>query len=221
EGEQLTFFNRYKQSTTLQSIGLNGAGQEPTELAAFELPSDRYLKEVSGLSPTVVTTKQGYLLSYQTERPQQLFPNDSDPTLHFPIEIEVNSQGHIYYVDSHDNAIKRLIPDGTGSRIESFITIQQLVQARADIGWESLNNVSLLGEQVVATTLGAVAVLNSAGELQLTIDSYHYNGSNFVKRILFWVVVIGLALIFVYTLRFIYVDLLQRKLFMLLKQLLI
>lgn len=221
EGEQLTFFSRFKQSANLQSIGLNNVGQEPTELATFELPTDRYLKEVSGLSPTIVTTKQGYLLSYQDERPQQLFPNGSEPTLHFPIEIEVNTQGHVYYVDSHDNAIKVLIPEGTGSRIDSFISIQQLVQARADIGWESLNNVSVHGDQVIATTLGAVAVFNSAGELQQAIDSYNYNGAHFVKRILFWVIVIGLALLLLYTLRFIYIDILQRKLFMVLKQLLI
>lgn len=223
-GSELHFFSRSRQSASLQSISTSNQLQQfPTHLASFELPSDRYLKEVTGITPTIMTTKQGYLYLVQEDQLQQLFPNNDEPTLHFPIEVEIEIGGnqHIYYIDAHEAAIKRLIPQDNGSTIENVVTLQQLSQAREDIDWQSLNHVSLQGEQIVVTALGAVAVLNPAGELQTVVAGYTYSMNQLAMRVLFWLIVVGLALLTAYTVRYIYVVMLQRKLYLLLKQLLL
>lgn len=222
DGAELLFYSRARHEATLHSISTsNRLQQYPTQLASFELPPNRYLKEVTGLSPTVITTKQGYLFKYQGDEPQQLFPNNDEPTLHFPIEVDVSETGQVYYIDAHDKAIKRLVSQSSGTVVEDVITLQQLAEARADITWESLNHVSLQGEQIIVTTLGAVAVLNTAGELQFVTDSYTYNKSQTGLHIFFWLIVIAMVAMVVYTIRYIYVAVLQRKLFLLLKQLLL
>lgn len=223
EGSDLYFFSRELQSATLHSISVDGnLLQYPNEAAKVELPSNRFLKEVTGnpSSPIFYSTKQGFLFSQKGNEITQLYPTADEVTLHFPIEIEV-ANDHVYYLDQHAGAVMSVSLNNESAAPSPLFTLQSLKQQYDSIEFSSFTDLSLDHGQIIVTTLDHVINIDEDGKVIQIMDSYTYGTWDMAQKIIFWLLVIALIATLIYTIRHVYKVMLDRKVYLLMKQLLL
>lgn len=223
DGSELYFYSKQRHAATLLSIDVNSSLlQYPNQVSQVELPSNQILKEVVGnpYSPTIYTTKQGFLFSQKGSQTLQLFPTSEAITLNFPVEIEIAKTQQIYYLDQHAEAVMSLPSQDKLGEPKQVITLEQLKRQYDSVEWSSFTDLSLDHGHIVISTLEQVIELDLDGNILRIIDGYHYSKSHMLQRIGFWMIVLLLVYLFIYMVRFVYVYMMKRKVYLLMKQLL-
>ncbi|HIW32420.1 MAG TPA: HAMP domain-containing protein [Candidatus Paenibacillus intestinavium] len=224
ENSELYFFNVQTHATTMFSMNVNsGLLQYPTQVSRFEMPSNHFLKEVTGKpnSPVFYTTKQGFLFSQEGTKSTGLFPAAEADILNFPVEIDLAQNSYIYYLDQHAEAVMRIALDNQQANPEQILSRSQLMQQYEDISWSSFTDLSLDYGNILVTTSEHIIELDSQGQVANIYDGYKYSSMHNVLAVAFWIIAALLLFVVIYTIRFIYRDMMKRQMYLLMKQLLI
>jgi len=224
EGSELYFSNIQTHATTLLSIDVHSSLlQYPKQVSHIEMPSNHFLKEVTGKpsSPVFYTTKQGFLFSQLGTESTQLFPSTNENILNFPVEIDAAQDTYIYYLDQHTESVMRIAWADKQAKPEIILSLSQLAQQYDNIEWSSFTDLSLDYGHILVTTSEQVIELDTKGQIVQFYDGYRYSSMHVLLAILFWAFAALLLLIAIYTLKFVYSDMMKRKMYLLMKQLLI
>jgi len=222
DGSKLYFFSKQRHAATMYSIDVQSSIlKHPDFVTQIELKNNQSLKEVVGspYTPIFFTTKQGFLYSQKEQNTTQLFPTSDTITLNFPVEIEVTKTDKLYYLDQHAEAVMSLAWQEESSEPVEVITLDKLRQQYDNLEWSGFTDLSLDHGHIVIATLEQIIELDTEGNILQIMDSYRYSKLEMLERIGFWVIVAALIILMIYTIRFIYVSLMKRKVYLLMKQL--
>ncbi len=224
EDNELFFFRKEEGSASLLKLLLDGnsiATATPETMSTVELPKDRYLNELTGNqeSQFYFTSKRGLLFAVTNGEIAKLYPQSLEGQFNFPVGIVTADDVNLYFIDYHDGAIKRVNTSVDGNPVEDVLTLHMLVERSPEIEWSDFTHISIDKDHIMVSTSDQVIQLNTKGAIVDVQDSYRYSYLVIAQRIGYWLLLLVLIAVVVYTTRFIYVDIMKRKMFLLLKQL--
>lgn len=221
DGEELYFFVKEDDSASLMKLSLQMNAAEPLLESSIELPKGNYLNELARTQngELFVSTKRGLLFSVKEGEATRLYPPENDNQLHFPVSIVPDTASLVYFIDNYDNAIKVVNTSDANISEKVIATMDQLTDKYPDSDWSEFTNISIIKDHILISASEQLVTLSSDGSIVDIKQSYRYTNMIIAKRIGYWVLLFLLLAIVAYTVRMIYVDVLNRKIFLLLKQL--
>lgn len=192
------------------SIGLNRieeAGTGYTTVFTAQLPPDRYLSEISGLQPGSIfyTSKRGGIFRIgESGESALVYPLEGvDRTRrNFPQSIVLDAADRIYYIDQYLNDISRI-------DLHSPYVVESLF-SQSDYG--EIESISVSGDgSVTAAWADRIVRLDQNGRRLSDLENAEYSAAAMATRIGIWLLALAEAALLVYACRYLYLHLLQRK----------
>ena len=222
EGE-LYFFRREETEASLLKLPVTAEpGTKAETVRTFEMPENRYLKELTGNDANrfFFTTKRGSLYAVTGQNAAQLSPAAATGRLNFPVEIVTEDHARLFYIDHHDAAVYRIDTTRSGSAPEPVLTADELARGYPDIEWSEFADIALSNGRVTVATFEHIIELDAAGNIAAVREGYRYPLAVMAMRTAYWLVCAWLVYLIFAIFRFVYVHLLRRKVYLLLKHLL-
>ncbi|GEM_PF-364690 len=204
------------------TAGTTAAPLVPETVRTLAMPENRYLNEVAGYRPDQLffTTKRGLLYAVDSSnQADQIYPQSGAEQLNVPVGIITSDHTHVYYIDYHDQAIKRLSAREPGLAAETLLTMDRLASEYPDRTWAEFTDLSITSGLIAVTTADQLVRMNASGEIVSVHSSFHYPLSAMWSALGYWLLIACFSGMVLLTLRFLYVRVMQRKVSLLLKQL--
>ncbi len=197
------------------------AAQSPEVVRTIEMADNRYLNELAGHDADrfYFTSKRGSLYEVSDGRVLQIYPQSDAEQLNFPVGIVSDDQHFVYYIDYHEGAVRRMNVNGADYSAQTFLAMDKLVGLFGDIEWSDFTNITATAQSVVVATSDQVVKLSVSGAIESVESGYHYPKLTMWLKLGYWLLLLVFVLIIGMLIRHIYIHMLKRKFFLLLKQL--
>jgi adenylate cyclase len=223
-GDTLYFYVTTTDKISLMSIPLSGG--QPEEAFAFPLPKDRYLSEVEGTEAGQIyyTTKRGGVFQVTADGGSHIvYPLASmDRTRkNFPERLSIDSNGKLIFIDRLLNAVTSMEPGGNDSL---KVLLDETSFSRSAPGAESYEIMDVLptgnGGYVVALS-DRILTYDQSHRLTSVLTQSVYPQNVLLKEWLIWAATFAGVLLLLFSLRMVYVHLMNRRFSLFFKQLLV
>jgi len=226
EDNQLYFYKKqpHTRSAMLMSIELEKGSllKAPTEVHTVSMPPNQYLKEIIGTPSSQIffSTKLGHLFNEKNNTAIQLYPEQDVITTHFPVELSLY-ENEVYYIDNQEEKIYSI--EQQGSLPQLRLDVASLVQSiESNVEWWGLIDYSISPQGTFVLTSEEMIVLSDAnGNVENVLEGYHYSVSQIIKQLLYGLLLFITIALIVLLLRIIYKDVMNKRLSLVAKQLLI
>ena len=222
DGDNLYFFQKDETKATLFMLPTRVEGVVPTAaVGTIEMPENRYLKELAGHSPERIffTTKRGTLYAVSNGNATPIYPDRASQQLHFPVEIATEDHNIVYFVDQHDRAVYSINMEASGYPVRPIVTIDRLQIEYPGPEWSEFVDLAVSDGQLAVTAADHLIRLDATGRITDVTNSYRYPFTTVLKRLSYWLLIALTAVLAALLFRAIYIDLLKRRISLLLKQL--
>ncbi|MEI7025490.1 HAMP domain-containing protein [Paenibacillus sp. y28] len=224
-GDQLEYFTVDKSGAAWHQVSLSG-GPARTGFT-LPLPADHYLSDVSGNQSGQVyyTNKKGELLQLaDSGRTNLLYPRPGMDRgdLNMPQGLGQDASGRLYFIDMLRNEVSRLVPS------QPYVVETPLSQAKlaAAPGPDNVSRkLGLLQNlfvgadgSVAAVTESQVLEIGAGGQITKVQDRYYYTGGLIAARAGYWVMLAAAVALLLFTVRYVYIHVLNRRLSLMVKQ---
>jgi adenylate cyclase len=218
------FFRNDKDAASLLRLpteGNTGKEQIPEIVKTIEMPANRYLNELTGnqAEQLFYTTKKGSLFSVVGSTEVQIFPQSPNSQLNFPVSITTRDHANVYFIDYHQSAIHRIHAQQPGFPAQAILTMESLKYQHSDVEWSDFSHITISNDKITVATADQLVQLLPDGAIAAVHTSFQYPISQMIQKIGYWVLILAFAVLLVTSMRFIYVHVLKRKVYLLLKQL--
>jgi adenylate cyclase len=215
-----------KDSSSASLLRLQGASpaelaQTPEVIRTVEMSNNRYLNELAGHEAErfFFSSKRGFLYAVTDGTASQIYPQSDEELLNFPVGIVTDDRDYVYYIDYHESAIQRLNMNKPDQPVETFLAMDKLAGLFADQEWSDFTSISAANGTITVATSDQLVQLSSNGAIESIQSSFHYPKSDIWLKLGYWILILALVVIVITLIRFVYIHVLRRKLFLLLKQL--
>lgn len=220
ENNLLHFYKVVENELFLQQIDFNGENKE--EALHITLPNDVFMADIAGieLGSIYYSTKRAELFHINhSGESEKIYSSDERLDVDsFPVHVSYDQQGRVYFVDIGAKEINRLNAD----QLITLLTDQELIDDGQQLSLTSARGIFVNDDQSV--TIGARNhVINIApnDELNFVLDRANFRLSDQLFRWLVWGLAFFACLVLVYAIRYIYIIIMQRRISITVKQLLI
>lgn len=222
-GGSLYFFNDDGPKVTLYR--LSEGENAPKALYALTYPDNKYLSEIVGYVPGSIyySTRSGEIYRATADNQSVLLyplPGIDRSRRNFPESLQMDSKGRLMFVDYTARAISRLDPKQPYI-IEELVNEAKAKAAGVDIGFE---NTTLSVAQDDGTIIVDDQTLNRRkpdGTFGAPIDSAAYSQDYRMQQWLLWAAAVAGALLLLWGLKLLYFDVLQRRVSLVIKQIVV
>jgi adenylate cyclase len=210
---KLSFFSVYRN--TIEWFGLTEAGERSVR-TSITLPDTFYVSDITGsrTGDVFFTTKNAeiYKLPPSGVTEQLLAASNSSPARRtVPEELVVEPNGKLIYLDFDQNAVMRLDPaDKSVTKVVSASSFGDMVSLKL-----------FKDSSIMLITDSSIVRLGKDGKPTVTYESATFSDSEMTKRWKFWVINLLTFLLVIYAIRYLYVRIMNRRLPLMLKQMLI
>lgn len=224
----LYFYSINDQKIVLHKQDLQGGKVE--QVLEIELPEDTYLANIVGVSAGSIyyTTKRAELYQIKANNEHELLYSGNgqeDGVRSFPVHVDVDLDGKVLFTDIGKREVNRIqaqfpalgmnqyehIPILTGSKLieETGLPIS-LTSARS-------LNIHDSGFITVATE-NEIIGFHSNGEIEFVMQEARYPISLMLEKWLYWLLLLLIIALIIYLIRFVYVEFLNRRVSIIIKQ---
>ena len=222
---EIRFFRNEESAAVYLSLPVTArAGQAPEVLRQLEMPNDRYLKEIisDDADNIFFTTKRGALFRVQGLNAVPLNANagGAGADLTFPIAIDVSGSGKLYYINHFDESVYAIDLNAPDQAPRKVLSLSMLQQQYPDAEWSELTDVFVNDSGIAISTAERIVRLDNAWNITEVQDGYRFPFFVMVLKIAYWVALAVFAALAVLAIRAFYIEVMKRKLSLLLKQLL-
>lgn len=219
----LYFFRKGTSSASLLRLPTDADGAEPAEpetLRTIEMASNRYLNELTGNDENrfFFTSKRGRLYAVVDGQAAQIYPRTSETQLNFPVGI-VSAGSEAYFIDYHEAAVKKLNVDVPDAPDETVLSLEQLADYDSAVEWSDFTSLAVSNGRILVATGDQLIELSPEGKILSYETGYRYPGSDRWSKVGYWLLIAAEAVLAAMFLRLFYVQVLRRRVFLLLKQL--
>lgn len=221
QGQSLYFY--LVKDPTIQLNRLPIDGGQPEEAFLFEVPENRYLSELVGYEPNQIyySTKRGAIFRVTAEGNSELaYPLEGmDRTRkNFPEALQLHSDGRLYFIDRLLNSITSMNA-ANSSDLRVDLSETSLLTKAADAENIEMMDLTVDSKGVIHIALDdRVLNINPAASNTSVFQKFSYDSSTVTKGWLTWAAVVVLLCVIILLLRQIYVLLLNRRISLFVKQ---
>jgi len=223
EGEVYFFLNDQNEASLLKLPASDAAASaRPQTVAVIEMPANRYLKELAASSPERMyfSTKRGNLYMITDRSAVQLFPaGDGAGELSFPVDITPEDVSRLYFIEYHDEAVYRIDLTRQGSAPVPVLTADRLLAIDPEASWLDITDISAANGKLMLALSDRILQFDLNGDFLALHEGYRIPFPLIAKRFGYWLLILVSALLLQMTIRSLYVDVLKRRVYLLLKQL--
>ncbi len=217
----LYFFNVNREQIVLKRLTLNGKSQE--DLFRFQLPAETYISEIAGTSPDAIfyTTINGIIYHIDpTGKPIPVYSSDSAGSFpkSLPLNLDIDATKRIFINDAGKQEIA-VFNTGEARVPETLLSREILIDQGYNVPFDSLKSVRVKQDgSLIAAASNRVFCLKPDGRISLILNSALYSGKIQVMRWLVWLQPLLILGLLCYALRIIYINLMHRRISLLVKQ---
>jgi class 3 adenylate cyclase/HAMP domain-containing protein len=221
--EELYFFLNEEAKASLMMLPASAAAAtvQPGTAASIEMPANRYLKELTGSDPgrMFYSSKRGSLYMITEQSVTRLYPSGTEASLNFPVDITTEDHDRLYFIDYHDEAVYRIDLNRQGSSPVPVVTANQLLAIDPASDWADITDIHVANGKLSIAMSDRIIRFDANGGFVAMHDGYRIPFSIIARKFGYWLLILASAVFVLLTLRSLYVDVLQRKVYLLLKQL--
>lgn len=196
-----------------------------TQLIAY-LPADTYLSEISGLQSgsIVYSTLRGEIHridSYGVS--EKVYPLDTgeEQGKSLPASVKIDHSGEVYFVDIFSNEIKHFNLDRP-LLVETLFSQEKLNEQGTDLSLSVFKNFCVSDyDNILVAMNESVIWIGADGKVKQVFDEIKYPLKKIVFRYFLWFEVLLLIAGFIYLCRFFYVNVMNRRISLLGKQIIV
>ncbi|RUS45891.1 HAMP domain-containing protein [Cohnella sp. AR92] len=218
----LYFFRKDSNTASLLRLSTDttDTAKTPEVLRTVEMSGKRYLNELAGNEENRIffTTKRGRLYAVNDGDASQIYPQSKDALLNFPVGI-VAGTDYVYFIDYHDAAIKRMSIVSPDAQPESFLRFDELAKLSPKVEWSDFTSLSVSDERITIATGDQLILMSPKGDILSYKTGYRYPRLDMWLKLGYWALIAAFVVLFPIFVRFFYIHILRRRLFLLLKQL--
>lgn len=246
--DQLYFFSKKANghSAVLMSLSPSQSlAQTPNVVDVIEMPDNQFLKEIVGTPDHSIyfTTKQGMLFEYYEKMVVERFPNTDTEMLNQATKLSFYND-KVYYIDNHNGqlfsiqskttqepqlalAVDSFIEANTSPYVEEEETtfLNQLFPSNDEFTnkpWSGTVSYFILEDGTIALLSEEQLLLtDESGALKAVYDHYNYSNSYVIYKFIYWIIAILAVWLLLQLLKTVYIDVLNRKVSLVAKQLFI
>lgn len=221
--ETLYFFNDEESDLALYQVP--AGSDEPKRVYTVKLPEHKYVSEADGWQPGQIyyTTRSGEIYrAFEDGRSELVYPLPGvDRTRrNFPESFHIDQQGRLVFIDFTNKMISRLDPNHPYV-LEALLTEKKAADSGSGIVFAAtMNSVSPDGSMVIVEA-AQINRLLSDGTLTPALTEAALGKFLMTHRIAVWSVAAAGALLLLYAVKLLYFNILQRRLPLMFKQILI
>lgn len=224
KGDSLYFYIVATDKVSLMELPLSGG--KPKEAFSFLLPQDRYLSEVEGTEPGQIfyTTKRGGIFRVSADGTSNLvypFDNMERTRKNFPERLSVDSEGRLIFIDRLLNSITVIEPNKPDS-LKVLLDEPSLMKATPGADSYELMDVLPTGNGGYAVVLNdRILIYDNQPRLTDVLSEVHYQKNSLLREWLLWGAAAASAALLLFALRMVYINLLNRRFSLFIKQVLV
>ncbi len=223
--DSLFFFKREAGSASLYKLTEDAEQSlvRTEEVRTFTMPESQHLFELAGSKENhfFFSTRTGSLFAVTGSGMTQLFPNTEDVHMTVPVRIHTRDHTHIYFIDNHEAAVKRLNSAHESYPIHTLISYDQLTADYPDISWTEFTDISVSPGLITVATSDHIIQLLPNGEIIAVKDGYRHAWGEIAAKIAYWLAIVAALLLILLTIRYFYIHIMKRRTYLLMKQLLL
>ncbi|MGE5415800.1 MAG: adenylate/guanylate cyclase domain-containing protein [Acidobacteriota bacterium] len=200
-----------------------GQDQISSQLVAT-LPPETYLAEIVGTLPDELfySTDRGeiYWLGQDTA-PVPIYPpeNTDNNDRSFPSHIRLGADNNLYFVDSLKNQVTGLIFGERTIQRKLLFPVGDLSKHNLDQPLKSLKDVTLMGSgKMVVAVADRLIIVEPGSKIGKVYAGADYKGSHTAFNMTIWCLLLIIIGLLAYAIKMVYVDLLDRKVSLIIKQ---
>ncbi|MGE5381374.1 MAG: adenylate/guanylate cyclase domain-containing protein [Methylocystaceae bacterium] len=225
------YFN-YLQPSRIYLYSINLQDYSRHQYIIAYLASDAYIADITGTTPGEIyyCTQRGQIFNINANGESKLlYPRPADfglmglswasqtPDRTFPTQLKLK-QGKLYFIDTFANEIRCLSISGLSSGKTIF--------SQANLGKDEV--LSVIKDMVIGAD-GSLSValrdriyeIDTSGQLTDTINTVTQPSKSTQKRLFFWCLPWAILGLFIYLLRYLYIEIMQRRVSLIVKQIVV
>lgn len=224
QGDSLYFY--INEAPRIRLLALPLGGGEPQEAFAFDVPDSRYISELVGYEPGAIyyATKKGAIFRVSSDGASELaYPLDGmdRSRRNFPESLELDGNGRLYFVDRLLNAVTSMqASDSSGLRTE--LDEDMLLSKAPTAENTEIMDIDIDSSGKLLVTLDdRVLGVNPDGSSSSVIRNVSYDGRTIAAGWFVWLAAAVALICAVLFIRLLYVHLLNRRISLFVKQIVI
>lgn len=219
----LYFFRKGPSDASLLRLPTDVSSETPAEpenLRTIEMAKNRYLNELAGNDENrfFFSSKRGRLYTVENGESVKIYPRTSETQLNFPVGI-VAAGSEVYYIDYHEAAIKKLNADRPEAPDVTVLSLEQLADYNSAVEWSDFTSLAVASDRILVATSDQLITLSREGKILSYETGYQYTGTERWLKLGYWLLIAAEVVLAAIFLRLFYVQVMRRRVFLLLKQL--
>jgi adenylate cyclase len=219
------FFNDEVQQLTLYQVPVGDASIEPKPVYTVTLPENKYVSEADGYKPGEIyySTRSGEIYrAYADGRSELVYPLPGiDRTRrNFPESLHIDNQGRLVFIDFNNKMISRLDPKQPYV-IEGLVTEAKAAASGSELEFYATASSIAPDDSLIIVEDQQINRRLQDGTITAPMKNATYGNPKITRGIIFWVVGLAGIVLLLYACKLIFFNILQRRLPLVVKQILI
>ncbi|MDR6881026.1 adenylate/guanylate cyclase domain-containing protein [Bacillus sp. 3255] len=220
------FFNDDVQQLTLYQAPANVAvPADPQSVLTIKLPQNKFVSEADGYKPGEIyySTRSGEIYRASGDgRSELVYPLDGlDRTRrNFPESMHLDNEGRLIFIDFNNKMISRLDPAHPYT-IEGLVTEEKVKASGVELAFDATTSSISQDGSLIIVESAQINRLLPDGTITPSMVEALFSQSAKTRAILLWSVAVAGVMLVLYALKIIFFNLLQRRLPLMMKQILI
>lgn len=220
KGNYLYFYNLDQERVILNRVSLDG--QKLDNEFNIALPDGTYLADLTGVQPGKIylSTKKGDI--YRIDQSYNFIPvyQGSQMNNTAPDKLDMDINGQLYFIDDENLKIDKLL---TGENISVQTLLSEKILSKQGYNNFSLDFLSSLtvndDGSIMAMNKHQLIFMDPRGVVNRVMEQAKYPFKLLLLKWLVWLALPMTIGVLIFTIRFIYIEMMQRKISLLIKQL--
>ncbi|MDQ0891127.1 adenylate cyclase [Paenibacillus sp. V4I9] len=225
EGMVYFFNDEVHQLTLYQAPVGEASSSEPKSVYTIKLPENKYVSEADGYKPGEIyySTRSGEIYrAFSDGRSELVYPLPGlDRTRrNFPESLHLDNQGRLIFIDFNSKSISRLDPKQPYI-IEGLVNEDKAKASGVELAFDATNSSIAQDGSLIIVESAQINRRLSDGTITPSLVEALYSEATRTKAIILWSIAIAGILLLLYAIKIVFFNLLQRRLPLMMKQIII
>ncbi|MDF2961488.1 MAG: hypothetical protein K0S39_3223 [Paenibacillus sp.] len=223
-GDMLTFFVDDFNGITLYQTAVGGT--DPKAAITYKLPEGKYVAGVTGTmaGQVYVSARSGEIYRMQEGGLSELIyplPGIDRTNRNFPEKLSLDGKGRLVYIDYYGKTISRIDPSKPYI-VEALLTEEAAKQHGVEISSDVMTAIAIgTDDSLIVVHESLILRLNGDGTVRSAIPGGKYSAETMRYKWFVWAMALASLLLMVYAVKLLYFNIMNRRISLMLKQMLV
>ncbi|MEW9700859.1 adenylate/guanylate cyclase domain-containing protein [Paenibacillus sp. SI8] len=221
----LYFFNDGVDQLTLYKIAAGDIAGGPLPAYSVKLPENKYVSEADGYKPDDIyySTRSGEIYRAYADGHSELvypLPGLDRTRRNFPESLHLDNQGRLVFIDFNEKTISRYDPKQPYV-VEGLVTEEKVKTSGAGLSFDATTSSIAPDDSLIIVEAAQINRRLPDGTITPPMVNGTYSKAEITHGILVWCAAVVAVLLVLYAIKLLFFNILQRRLPLMMKQILI